>query len=487
MHASQSPISSREWPLRDRVRWAGRFRGLVASRRDDLIRLCVDEVHKTRWEALTADLLPLLCSIKWHERAAARLLRDARVPGSPWWTLGQRHRVAREPLGTVGVIATWNYPVQLLGIQLTQALLGGNRVVVKPSERSPRTQELLLSLARDAGLPDGRLEWVASTRDAGARMLRERRFDHVVFTGSTPVGREIARWAAESLTPTTLELSGRDSAFVLADADPAIAARAIWFGTTINAGQTCMAPRRALVDRSLYPAFLAALAPLAAGARARRLIDAAAAATAFALAQDACERGGRSITGVLEAPRAEMLTPLAIVDCPDDAPLVGGDHFGPALAVVPVDSVEHALEIHRRCDQHLATSVFTRSRDRAEDLARRVGATSVTVNDCLAPTGHPASSISGRAMSGWGESRGVAGLLAMTRPVHVSATPRLRPSTVEPTPLGAARFDRLLSRFYGAPARSDAPAAHLSESHPPAPPVGAPTRRAEEPIPASHA
>ncbi len=449
------------------------FRRLVAARRDDLVALCVEEVNKTPWEALSADVLPLLASIKWHERHARRALRARTIPGTPWWAIGQSHRVEHRPLGTVGVIATWNYPVQLLGVQVVQALAAGNRVVVKPSERSPRTQELLLSLARDAGLPDGQLEWTDSSREAGARMLRERKLEHLVFTGSTAVGREIARWAAESLTPTTLELSGRDSAFVLADADPVIAARSIWAGATVNGGQTCMAPRRALVDRSVYSEFTNALAALAASATPRRLIDESAASRVFDLSRDACAQGGRSLSGVLEAPKGDAMTPAAIVDCPEGAALVEGDHFGPALAVVRVDSIDHALEIHRRCDQHLATSVFTRSRAAARDLTARIGTTTVTVNDCLVPTGHPGSSISGRGMSGWGESRGVAGLLALTRPVHVSGTPRMRPSIFAPPPNRAAQFDAAVSFFYGKKRPADL---RRGESEPPRDAIAQPER-----------
>ncbi len=462
-----------EWPIARRQAWLREFRRRVAARRDDLIALCVEEVHKTPWEALVGDVMPLLASIKWHERYARKTLRARTIPGPPWWAMGQGHRVEHRPLGTVGIIATWNYPVQLLGIQVVQALAAGNRVVVKPSERSPRTQALLLSIARDAGLPDGQLEWIESTREAGAQMLRERKLDHLVFTGSTAVGREIARWAAESLTPTTLELSGRDSAFVLADADPVIAARSIWAGATVNGGQTCMAPRRALVDRSVYSEFTNALAALAASARPRRLIDESAAARVFDLSRDACAQGGRSISGVLEAPTGETITPVAIVDCPEDAALVEGDHFGPALAVVRVESTDHAFDIHRRCDQHLATSVFTRSRAAARDLTARLGTTTVTVNDCLIPTGHPGSSISGRALSGWGESRGKAGLFALTRPVHSSRTPRLRPSVFPPPPNRAAQFDAALSFFYG---KKRPPEPPRDESDPPSDAIPQPER-----------
>src|SRR5690606_4413216 len=152
-----------------------------------------------------------------------------------------------------------------------------------------------------------------------------------------------------------------------------------------------------------------------------------------------------SLSGVLEPARGDAVTPVAVADCPEDAPLVAGDHFGPALAVVPVDSVEHALAVHERSGPHLATSVFTRDRREARAIAAQCGSRTVTINDCLIPTGHPGASIGGRLLSGWGASRGVAGLLAMSAPTHLARTARVRPPTAEPTPGRAAAFDRAMS------------------------------------------
>jgi acyl-CoA reductase-like NAD-dependent aldehyde dehydrogenase len=348
-------------PLATRLEWVRAFRGRLAASIDDLCDLAEDELGKPRFETLTADLMPVLATGKHLERRGRRLLRDRRVTGGGLIALGQTQTVRRVPLGRVAIIATWNYPIGLLGVEMLQSLVAGNDVVVKPSENAPRTQAALLELAFRAGLPDGTLTSVEPTREAGERLLTEHAFDHVVFTGSTAVGREIARALAPSLTPSTLELSGRDSAFVLEDADTRLAARAIWFVVQINAGQTCIAPRRVLVHRSVYPAFLRDLGLLAGGAQPRKLISEASARRTFELARDAVGAGGRSVSSVLEAPDGPWLRPLAIADCPEDAALVEGDHFGPATAVIPVDSEAHALAIHDRIDQRLATSVFTRS------------------------------------------------------------------------------------------------------------------------------
>lgn len=445
-------------PLSSRLVWLRRFRRRVADERASLCDLIHQDMGKPPTDALVQDILPLLSACRWLERRAPAILTTRRAGWGGLLTLGQSHRIARLPLGEVAIIATWNYPVQLLGIQLAHALVAGNSVTVKPSECAPGSQPRLLELARDAGLTDDALRWTPATRDAGPAMLREHRFDHLVFTGSTAVGREIALWAAQTLTPTTLELSGRDSAFVLADADPALAARSIWFAVIMNAGQTCTAPRRALVLRRVYPAFLRALAPLAASVRPLPLVSESAAAHAWAqvadtLAQPAATTqtpAPRSLSAVAEPPRGRDFTPIALVDCTRCSPLVRGDHFAPALAVVPVDSLEEALDIHHDCDQHLAAGVYTRSRDAACHLAPRLGAAVVTVNDSVVPTGHPAVGLAGKNESGWGISRGPSGLLAMTRPVHVTTTsPWLRPP-VDPMTAGTTRaLSRLAGWMYG--------------------------------------
>ena len=424
--------------IEDRQAWLDRIDRMIAADAANLIAIVGEELGKPEHEVVAAELLPLRAAIRWHRRRLRELLRDVPVGGRPWWLVGQRHWQLRVPVGRVAIIATWNYPLQLLGIQLVQAIAAGNRVVVKPSERSQRSQRRLLELAVAAGLPDGTLAWVEASREAGRILLETERFDHVVFTGSTSVGREIAAAAARSLTPTTLELSGRDSAFVLADADASLAARVLWQAVEMNAGQTCMAPRRILVERTAMPAFLAALAPLASAALPRRLIDEDAASRVWSVVEQSLAAGGRTLSGAIERPCGAWMRPVAIAHADPDSPIVEGDHFGPAVAVVEVDSVEAALAIHERVDQHLAASVFTRRPRSIAPWFHRLKASTVTINDCLLPTAHPAVSIGGHRRSGWGVSRGSAGLVALTRTVTCSTTStsvRVPPETPSPSVL----------------------------------------------------
>lgn len=440
-------------PLAERLRWAAAFRRLLAARADRLAEMIVQETGKSLDKALMADIGVLLTHCAWNERHARKLLGPRRPGWGSWMQLGTSLTETRAPLGRVAIIATWNYPVQLLGIQLVQALLAGNEVIVKPSEHAPRTQAALLEFAVEAGLPPGALQWTEASRSAGARLIAENELDHVVFTGSTAVGRDIARALAERLIPSTLELSGRDSALVLADADPAHAATRLWRSLTANAGQTCMAPRRILAEPPVYAPLVREFERLAHATKPARLISAEAAAHVRALVDDAVRAGARALSAPAPEPADPRIAPVvAVVDCSEHAPLVDGDHFGPATALVPVRDLEHALAIHDRIGQHLATSIFTRDHRRAAALAPRLRSSHVTINDVVTPTAHPAATLGGHRASGWGVSRGRAGLLAMTRSVTISrpAGPVRLPSDV-PDDRTLTRLRAFLGLRYGGP------------------------------------
>lgn len=418
------------------------------------------DVEKPSFEALMGDILPLLTACKWLERRAPSLLAPRRLRHGGVFSIANGAVLTRAPLGHVAIIATWNYPIQLLGIELLQTLVAGNKVTVKPSEFAPRSQVFLLELVRECalsmGMPADRLAWTAPTREAGATLLRSDRFDHVVFTGSTGVGIAIAETLAPALTGSTLELSGRDSALVLDDADPELAASAIWQGVSMNSGQTCMAPRRALVDEKIYPEFVRRLTSRAAAARARPLIHEASARQCYELAVACQKQGGRSLAGVVEPPttdsagRPRCLRPMAFADCPRDSSLLEGRHFGPLIGIVPVRNLEDALALHDKVDQVLATSVFTRSPARVDAFRHRLRSTIVTINDCLLPTIHPSVGLAGRGMSGWGITKGAEGLLALTRPVYTTQTaPLLRFSMEAVTPAIERGMSRFIRFWYG--------------------------------------
>jgi acyl-CoA reductase-like NAD-dependent aldehyde dehydrogenase len=422
-----------EWGRRtvgERLRPVQALRQLLVTEADRLCAATAADVGKTAEETLAGDVLPLADACRFLEREAARLLRPRRVSRSqrPLWLWGQADTVQRRPRGVVGIIGTWNYPLFLNGVQIAQALTAGNAVLWKPSEVAPTCAAILLELLQRVGFPAGVVQVLEPTRDNG-RLLVEAAVDHVVFTGSADVGRRIAARLGERLVSSTLELSGVDAQFVLDDADVALAARAAWFGATMNRGQTCMAVRRSFVQRPLYGAVCDALQGLAGQCGPVRLALASQAEQAERLVVGAIAEGGRLLAERSSPPGCpEEWQPAVVADARPEMALCREASFAPLLAVLPFDTIEEVVDLDQQCPYALGASVFTRDPVRAGRLAERLRTGVVTVNDVIAPTAHPATPFGGTGASGWGVTQGAEGLLEMTVPQVVSVrTDRFRP------------------------------------------------------------
>jgi acyl-CoA reductase-like NAD-dependent aldehyde dehydrogenase len=411
-------------PVRERLRPVRAFRRLLVRDCDRLCTAVGRDLGKTPDEALAGDVLPLADACRFLERDAARLLRPRRVPvrGRPLWLFGQADVVHHRPRGLVGLIGTWNYPLLLNGVPLLHALTAGNGVVWKPSEVAPASAAALFALLEPAGFPAGLVELLEPTRAAGQE-LAEADVDHVAFTGSSATGRALAATLGRRLVSSTLELSGCDAMFVLDDADVDLAARAAWFGANLNRGQTCLAVRRAFVHRSLYPAFVEVLKPLAAKAPPARLALPGQVDQADRLVGEAVAEGAQVLAapGTAGGKEGEPLCPPRVVlDARPEMALCREASFAPLLAVLPFDTVEEALRMDAHCPYGLGVSVFTRRPERAEALAAKLRTGMVAVNDVIVSTAHPGTPFGGRGASGWGVTQGAEGLLEMTVPQVVS-------------------------------------------------------------------
>ena len=409
-------------PVRERLKPIRALRRLIADECDALCEAVRRDLGKSAEETIGGDLLPLADACLFLEREAAPLLRPRRVPTAqrPLWLWGQGDTVYRRPRGVVGVIGTWNYPFLLNGVQIAQALTAGNGVLWKPSEVAPAAASALHSLFARAGFPDGLVQTMEATREGG-QALTEAAVDHVVFTGSAAVGRRIAARLGERLISSTLELSGCDPLFVLDDADLALAARAAWFGATLNRGQTCIAARRVFVARPVYPAFCDLLKPMAAAAAPLKLALASQARLAERLVGEAVADGGRLLGPPAPANGdPASFTPAVVVDARPDSALCREASFAPVTAVLPFDALDDALAMNGRCSYGLGAAVFTRDVRKAAALAAQLPAGMVTVNDVIAPTAHPATPFGGVGDSGWGATQGADGLLEMTTAQVVS-------------------------------------------------------------------
>ena len=432
-----------EWSktaIRRRLVPVRRFRSLLANRADDLCAAVEADIGKPETETLAGDILPLAEACRFLEKQAARLLRPRRVPlrQRPMWLWGEHDRVLRRPRGVVGIIGTWNYPLFLNGVEILQAVTAGNAVLWKPSEVAPRCADVLWDLLASAGFPEGLLARLPATREAG-RVLSDADVDHVVFTGHADTGRILAAHLGQRLVSSTLELSGLDPMVILDDADIDLAAKAAWFGATINRGQTCVAVRRVFVPRALYSPLLDHLRPLAASAAPVSLATPGQAEVAERLIDDALAHGARLLR---DRSRSEppQFTPAVVIDVRPEMAICREATFAPLMCVIPYGQVSEVLAAQTLCPYALGASVFTRDVRRGRAIASQLRAGMVTINDVIAPTGHPATPIGGVAASGWGVTHGAEGLLEMTTPQVVAVRRgRFRPHYDPP---GSNRFTR---------------------------------------------
>jgi acyl-CoA reductase-like NAD-dependent aldehyde dehydrogenase len=398
-------------PLRSRLRLVRNFRHLLVSQCDALYAAVARDLGKPTEETLATELLPLADACRFVERQAGRLLRTRRVPirSRPLWLWGQRDTVLRRPRGVIGIIGTWNYPLYLNGTQIMQALAAGNAVLWKPSEVAPASAAALHALVLRAGFLAELCPLLEATREAG-EALTDAALDHVFFTGSAATGRIVARKLGERLISSTLELSGCDALFVLEDADVALAARAAWFGISLNRGQTCLAARRIFVQRTVYAPFCNALREWVGQAKSTTLALPAQEHLAQRLVQEALGDGARLL----------IEEQTVVIDARPEMRLCREASFAPVAAVLPFDTLDEALGMEAHCPYALGVSIFTRRQERGLQLAEQLRAGMVAINDVIVPTAHPATPFGGRGDSGWGVTQGAEGLLEMTVPQVVS-------------------------------------------------------------------
>ncbi len=417
-------VAQQSWarlPIRQRLRPVRVLRNLLVERTDDLIAAVAADIGRPAVEVLGTELLPSAAALKFVEQEAARLLAPRTIPGRlrPTWLMGCRDAVHRRPWGVVGIIGTWNYPIYLNVGPLAQALVAGNGVLWKPSENAPRTADLTHELFLKAGFSADLLQKLPATRESGPQ-LAETDVDYVLFTGSDAVGRSLAKRLGERLIPSTLELSGCDVMFVLADANLEMAAKAAWFGFTLNRGQTCIAVRRIFVQQAKYAEFVAAMRGFLATAAPTTLVAPGQLTQAERLIADAVGRGAKPLAASQGCEAASGFRPTVLTDVPPDAAICREACFAPVTGVIPFDTIDNAVSLAAQSPFGLSASIFTADTTAAKEIASRIPAGSVVINDVLAPTAHPATPFGGVGASGWGVTQGTEGLLAMTVPQVVT-------------------------------------------------------------------
>lgn len=384
---------------------------MLEENEDELLEALRLDLGKPRVEGYVTDIAFVLSELRLMVRNLEKWNAPVRVR-TPLASLPGRSRRVPQPLGVVLVIAPWNYPVQLLLVPAAGAIAAGNAVVMKPSEISSHTSNLLARLV--PRYMDARAVAVVEGGVPETTELLEQRFDHIFYTGNGTVGRVVMTQAAKHLTPVTLELGGKSPAIVDSSARLDVTARRIAWGKWLNAGQTCVAPDYVLVERSRELALVEELTkcigdfygsdPRLSDSYGRIVSDRHFDRLVAMLGDGTVATGGHSVR------EERYIAPTVLTNVATDAKLMSEEIFGPLLPIIPVNDISEAIRFVRSRPHPLALYVFSEN-DRAID--RVVGETSsggVTVNGTLLHLTNPNLPFGGIGESGMGAYHGMTGV-----------------------------------------------------------------------------
>ena len=375
-----------------RARVMRRAQKWILDNAERVLDTVVSETGKTYEDAQLADLGYTSVALGFWAKQAGRYLADERVPS---WNnplaVGKKLVVRYEPHGLVGVIGPWNYPIVNAFGDCIPALMAGNAVILKPSEVTPLSSLLMAEMLRDCGLPEGVFAIATGDGSTGQALIAQ--VDCVMFTGSTSTGTAVMKAAAERLVPCYLELGGKDPMVVCADADVDRAANAASFYSMNNAGQVCISVERCYVEEPVYDEFVAKVTETVRGLRQGVSTEPGSVdvgAVIFppqldivqAHVQDAVDKGAKVLTGGHgHAGRGRYYEPTVLVDVDHTMKIMREETFGPTLPIMKVASAEEGIRLANDSDYGLQASVWTKDLQRGEQLARRIQAGSVCVND----------------------------------------------------------------------------------------------------------
>jgi coniferyl-aldehyde dehydrogenase len=399
-----------------------------------------------------ADFFVLRALLGDLEKHLASWMKTRRVR-TPVYLQPASGHIQRQPLGVVGVIGPWNYPLQLTLGPAATALAAGNHVMIKPSELTPHTSALLATVLHEAYAAD-ELCVVQGGADV-AHEFASLPFDHLFFTGSTGVGRKVAAAAAANLTPTTLELGGKSPCIIDASCDITSAALKIAHGKLLNAGQTCIAPDYVLLPRGREAEFEQAFATavarlfptLAGNPDYASIVSDRHHARLQSLLAEAQAQGARVVdiqTGASpSAASSRQMNPALVFNAQPGQRLMTEEIFGPILPVLPYDRLDDAIASINAGPRPLALYWFgsdTAARDR---VLQHTVSGGVTVNDTLLHIAHENLPFGGVGESGWGAYHGETGFLRFTQQKPVLVQSRFAMGSLFYPPYGQ-RFDQVM-------------------------------------------
>jgi acyl-CoA reductase-like NAD-dependent aldehyde dehydrogenase len=421
-----------------------RMRTWIMDNADRVVATIVSETGKTYEDAYIGEMLYAGGALGYWAKHAEDYLADERVHASTLAVKGKKLITRYEPLGLVGVIAPWNYPLTNSFGDCVPALMAGNSVILKPSEVTPLTSLLLAQGLAKSGLPPGVFQVATGRGATGSALVDE--VDMIMFTGSTATGKKVMERAAKTLTPVSLELGGKDPMIVLADADLERAANTAVYWSMFNGGQSCISIERVYVEEPAYDEFVSKVVE-----KVGKLRQGASSGPATAEVgsmtfpkqlsiveehvRDALAKGARALTGGKRGTGAGLFyEPTVLVDVDHSMKAMTEETFGPTLPIMKVADVEQALSLANDSPYGLGASVFSRDVKRGQAIAQRLQAGAVCVNDAMLNYAAVELPMGGWKASGLGTRHGAPGIRKYTKQqsllisrVHLKREPYMFP------------------------------------------------------------
>jgi acyl-CoA reductase-like NAD-dependent aldehyde dehydrogenase len=404
----------------DRAAVMYRMRKWMIDNRDRVAQTVMEENGKTREDALLADVFITSDALGFWAKKAASYLADERVRSHSPFTLGRKLVVRYRARGVVGVIGPWNYPIANCFGDAIPALMAGNSVVLKPSEVTPLSSLLVEQGLRQSGMPDDVFLVATGTGETGAALVDQA--DMIMFTGSTRTGKKIMAQAAETLTPVSLELGGKDPMIVLRDADLERAANTAVYWAMANGGQICQSIERVYVEEPVHDEFVQKVVEKTRALRQGKPEGAASVevgAVTFAPQveiierhiRDAVDKGAEvRVGGKLADGPGRFFEPTVLTGVDHSMEIMTEETFGPTLPIMKVRDEDEALRMANDSRYGLNSSVFTRDAAKGERIARQLTAGNACVNDALVNYGATEMPFGGTGESGIGVRHGAAGI-----------------------------------------------------------------------------
>ncbi|MCW3038335.1 MAG: aldehyde dehydrogenase family protein [Solirubrobacterales bacterium] len=389
---------------------------------DRVIRVVMSETGKTYEDAQMADWGYGMSAFGFWPKNAPEYLADESVKTAAKLLAGKKLILRYKPLGLIGVIGPWNYPLANSFGDAVPALAAGNAVILKPSEITPLTSQVLLEGLLECGVPEGVFQIATGRGGAGAALVDV--VDMVMFTGSTATGKKVMARAAETLTPVSLELGGKDPMIVMADADLDRAASHAVYYSMFNGGQTCISVERVYVEAPVYDEFLAKVMDNMKDLR-NDVSTGPGASDVGSMTfppqvdiverhvEDAKAKGAKVLIGGKrghEGKGGYWYEPTVLVDVDHTMECMTEETFGPTLPIMKVADTEEAIRMANDSPYGLGASVFSKDVVRGEAVARRVDAGAVCVNDALMNYMALELPMGGAKASGLGSRHGAGGI-----------------------------------------------------------------------------